>query len=171
MPPLIHNFFSIPEIFRKTEGFFYKDCCFGPVGQKKIRRNRDAPTPPSYAWKFSIRDFFWNSTVFSNEIIWFIQTKNFRRKKLITAIMKKFFRYPKFSETLKGCPRIFSVLRDMKISIENRDMPPLIHKFFRYQNISGKRKRSFTKIFVSLLWDKTFQQNRGAPLPMHESFW
>ena len=62
------------------------------------------------------------------------------------------FRYPKISETLKGYPRIFSsikrvetknflknsriplrklsALSDIKISTENRDMPPLIHKFF-----------------------------------------
>ena len=33
-PPLIHNFFSIPGIFRKTEGFLYKAFGFGPVRQK-----------------------------------------------------------------------------------------------------------------------------------------
>ena len=33
-PPLIHNFFSIPENFRKTEGFLYKAFRFGPVRQK-----------------------------------------------------------------------------------------------------------------------------------------
>ena len=42
MPPLIHKFFSIPEIFRKTEGFLYKAFRFGPVRQK-FRQNRDAP--------------------------------------------------------------------------------------------------------------------------------
>ena len=34
MPPLIHKFFSIPEILWKTEGFFYKDFRFDPVRQK-----------------------------------------------------------------------------------------------------------------------------------------
>ena len=65
---------------------------------------------------------------------------------------REIFRYPKFSETLKGCPRNFSPIKlfetknflknsriplrkfsalwDIKISTENRDMPPLIHKFF-----------------------------------------
>ena len=42
MPPLIHKFFSIPENFRKTEGFLYKAFRFGPVRQK-VRQNRDAP--------------------------------------------------------------------------------------------------------------------------------
>ena len=48
MPPLIHKFFSIPENFRKTEGFLYKAFRFGPVRQK-VRQNRDAP--PSYAFE------------------------------------------------------------------------------------------------------------------------
>ena len=34
MPPLIHKFFSIPENFRKTEGFLYKAFRFGAVRQK-----------------------------------------------------------------------------------------------------------------------------------------
>ena len=34
MPPLIHEFFSISENFRKTEGFFYQAFRFGPVRQK-----------------------------------------------------------------------------------------------------------------------------------------
>ena len=44
MPPLIHNFFSIPENFRETEGFLYKAFRFGPV-RPKVRQNRDAPPP------------------------------------------------------------------------------------------------------------------------------
>ena len=72
MPPLVHKFFSIPENFRKTEGFLYKAFRFGPVRQK-------VPTkpwrPPSYAWKFSIKEFFWNTKVFSNEIFWYSETK------------------------------------------------------------------------------------------------
>ena len=112
MPPPTQNFFSIPEIFRKTEGFLYKDYRFGPVRQKKFGR---IVMPPSYAWEFSIKEFFWNSTVFPNEIIWFSQTKNFRRKNVITPIRKKVFRNPKFSETLRGCSRNFSALWDHKL--------------------------------------------------------
>ena len=112
MPPLTQKFFSIPESFLKTEGFLYKDCRFGPLRKKN---SAESWCPPYYAWKFSIKEYFWNSRVFSNEIIWFSQTKNFRRKNVITPIMKKVFRYPKFSETLKGCPRTFSALWDQKI--------------------------------------------------------
>ena len=40
----------------------------------------------------------------------------------------------------------------------------MIHNFFRYQKISGKKKGSFTKLSVSVMWDKKFPQNRDAPL-------
>ena len=37
--------------------------------------------------------------------------------------MHKIFRYPKFSGTLKGCPRNILPLWDQKFSTENRDTP------------------------------------------------
>ena len=92
MPPLIHNFFSIPEIFWKTEGFPYNDFCFSPVRQKKSIKSWCPPT--SFAWKFSIWDFLWNTKVFSNEKFWYSQTKDFRRKNVINPIMNKFFWKP-----------------------------------------------------------------------------
>ena len=74
--------------------------------------------------------------------------------------------------------RKFSALWDIKISTEKRDKPPLFQIFFRYQKISGKQKGSFTKLFVSVLWDKKFRQNRDAPPPSYawkfsikEFFW
>ena len=72
-PPLVHKFFSIPENFSKTEEFFYKAIRFGPVRQK----NSTKPwcPSPSYAWKLSIKEFFWNTKVFSNEIFWYSLTK------------------------------------------------------------------------------------------------
>ena len=38
-----------------------------------------------------------------------------------------------------------------------------MQKIFRYHNFSGKQKGSFTKLFVSVLWDKKIRQNRDAP--------
>ena len=43
-------------------------------------------------------------------------------------------------------------------------MLPLIHNFFSIPKISGKQKGSCTKLFVSVIWDKKFRQNRDAPL-------
>ena len=76
----------------------------------------------------------------AHEIFRPCETKNFRRKLVISPIMQKIFRYPKFSETLKGCPRNFLALWDIKISTEIRDMPPLIHKFFSIPEIFPKTR-------------------------------
>ena len=42
--------------------------------------------------------------------------------------------------------------------------PLLSINIFRYQKTSGKQNSSFTKLFVSILWDKKFRQNQDAPL-------
>ena len=103
MPPLIHNFFSITENFRKTEGFRYK-VFVSVLWDKKFRQNRDAPRP-SYAWKFSIKEFFWNNTkVFSNEMFRYSETKTSMENLdtpppppplICTPLICKLFRYPK----------------------------------------------------------------------------
>ena len=41
--------------------------------------------------------------------------------------------------------------------------PLLSINFFRYPKFSGKQKGSFTKLFVSVLWDNKFRQNPDAP--------
>ena len=101
MPPLVHNFFSMPEIFWKTEGFLYKAFRFGPVRQKNSMKPW---CPSSYAWKFSIKEFFWNTKVFSNGIFWYSETKTFRWKIVIppSLLSIKFFPYQKFLETQNG---------------------------------------------------------------------
>ena len=104
MRPLIHKFFSKPEIFWKTEGFLYNDFRFGPVRQKNSA-NRDAP--PSYEWNFSIKEFFWNTTVFSNEFNWYRQTKTFQGKNVIPPIMKKKFDNPSFLKHWMGAHEVF----------------------------------------------------------------
>ena len=48
MPPLIHTFFSVPKIFWKTERFFYKAFCFGPVRQKISTKPWCPPPPPMH---------------------------------------------------------------------------------------------------------------------------
>ena len=61
------------------------------------------------------------------------ETEKFRQKNVIPLFMHKFFRYHKFSETLKGCLRIFSALRDEKFSTKCCDTPTM-HKIFDSQN-------------------------------------
>ena len=61
--------------------------------------------------------------------------------------MQKKFRYPKFSETLKGCPRNFSALWDKKFPTEKRDTTLFIHKVFWKQKFSRKHWDFLTKVF------------------------
>ena len=89
MPPLIHKFFSIPENFQKTrvplQSFSFRSC-------ETKSSDKTVMPPLSYAWKFSIKEFFWNNTkVFSNEIFRYNETKNFRRKILILPLYPNFF--------------------------------------------------------------------------------
>ena len=115
MPPLIHSSFSIPENFRKTEGFLYKAFRFGAVRQK-------VPTKPwcsrlSYAWKISMKEFFWNDTkVFSNEMFRYSEIKT-STENLDTPPppppLIQIFSVPEINETLKDPPlrKFFGTVR------------------------------------------------------------
>ena len=127
IPPLLSiKNFCLPETFWKTEGFFYRSFRFGPVKQKILAKSWCPP--PFYAWKFSEKEFFWNTKLFTNEKFWYSQTKNFRRKIVIIPIIHKSSPYPKISETLKVYPRTFPALWNQKYSTEKRDTPVFIHK-------------------------------------------
>ena len=57
--------------------------------------------------------------------------------------MRKIFRQPKFSETLKVSPTKYFALSDKKFSRQNSDSPSpylLSRTFFRYQEISETQK-------------------------------
>ena len=118
IPPIMHKIFSIPQIFWNIEGM--PTNIFGTVRQK----NFDGKT-----WYPLVCINFFDTLNFlkhwrdAHEIFRHCETKKFRRKNVIPPSMHKIFRYPKFSETLKGCPRNFSALWDKKISTEKRDTP------------------------------------------------
>ena len=106
----------------------------------------------------------------AHEIFRLCGTKNFRQKNVITHSSSiKLFEIKNFLKNSRIPLRKFSALWHRKILTENCDMTPFFHKFFRYRKICGKQKSSFTKLFVSVLWDKKFRQSRDAPPPpMHE---
>ena len=66
LPPslFIHNFFSIPENFWKTERFFYE--VFRSWETNKFQQT--LYTTHSHAWKTSISEFIWNTDVFPYEV-------------------------------------------------------------------------------------------------------
>ena len=96
------------------------------------------------------------------------ETKNFRRKNVIPPFSSiKLFETKIFLKNSRISLRNFSELWDIKISTENRDMPLLTFlsiNVFRYKKFSGKQKGSLTKLFVSVLWERRFRQNRDSPL-------
>ena len=84
--------------------------------------------------------------------------------------MHKIFRYLKFSQTLKACPRNFSPLWDIKISTENRDKPPLIHNFFSIPEKIRKTEVFLHKAFRFGPVRQKISTKPWCPPPMHESF-
>ena len=79
------------------------------------------------------------------------ETKIFRQENVIPPFMNKVFRYPKFSETLKGCPGNFSVLWDRIFSTKICDTR-IMHKVFPYPKIFETLKGCPRNI--SALWDR-----------------
>ena len=104
-----------------------------------------------------------------HEIFRHCETKHFRRKNVIPPIMHKIFRYPKFSETLKGCPRNFSALWDQKLSTEKRDTPFSSIKLFETKNFLKNSRISLRNF--SALWDmKILTENRNMRPLFHNFF-
>ena len=166
MPPLIHKFFSIPENFRKTEGFLYKAFRFGPVRQK-FRQNRDAPL--LFMKIFDKRIFLKHQSVlqWNISIQW---DKNSDGKSWYSPPPPP---YPNFFDTRNYCNNKrfpYKIFRhwDKKFSIENLETPPptpsLIHKLFRYRKISERQHRRVLLPNLSALWDKKFStEKRDTP--------
>ena len=107
---------------------------------------------------------------YAHEIFQHCETKNFRRKNVIPPSMPKVFRYHKFSETFKGCPRNFLALWDIKFSTGNRDMPPLIHKFFSIPETFRKTEGFLYKAFRFGPVRQKVPTKPWCPPPMHENF-
>ena len=101
----------------------------------------------------------------AHEIFRHCETKKFWRNFVMPPIKHITFRYPKFSETLNGCPRNFSTLWDKKLSTENCDTP-LMHKIVRYPQFSETLKECPRN--VSALWDKKVSTENCDTHIMHK---
>ena len=136
MPPLTHKFFSIPENFRKTEGFLYKAFRFGPVRQKISTKPR---CPPILCMKiFDKRSFL--KPKCSPMKYFGTERQKLRRKIVIPPplLSIKYFSLPEIFWNTEWFPgEVFSVLWDEKIFDKNVKPPPSfawkfsIPEFFR----------------------------------------
>ena len=165
MPPLIHKNFSIPENFRKTEGFLYKAFRFGPVRQK-VPTNPWCPPPmhENFRWKNFSEAPKCSPMKYFNTV-----RQKLRRKIVIPPPLSKLFRYPNLLQQERIPLQNFSTLWDKKISIENLETPPppLIHKL-RYRKFSETQHKRVHLPNLSALLDKKFStEKRDAPFFIH----
>ena len=140
---------------------------FGTVRHKNFDKT---VMPPSYAWNFSMEKNFWNTELFSNEIIWYSETKTFRRKIVIPPplLSIKFFPYQNFSETQNGSlAKFFRSCEIKKFSTKPWNFPPPLLENFRYQSCFETRKWSPT-IFIGTLREKFFNGVQWCSPLMHK---
>ena len=100
------------------------------------------------------------------------ETQIFQRKTWYAPFNpQNFSKTETFSKTVSFPYEIFRYCETWKFWLKIVICALLSINFFRNQKFSGKQKVSFTKSFVSVLWNKKFWQNRDAlPLTMHEKF-
>ena len=155
MPPLIHKFFSIPEIFWKTETFIYKAFRFGPVRQKISTK----PWCPLLCMKiFDERIFLkhqivlqWNISVKWDKIF---SAENRDTPPPLLSI--KFFSLPENFWNTEWFPgEVFSGLSDKKNSTKLWSFPPILLDNFQYQNSFETQKCSPTN-FTGTVRQKIF---------------
>ena len=113
---------------------------------------------PSYAWKFSFKEFFWNTKVFSNKTFRYSETKTSTENRDTPPLLSiKYFSLPEIFWNTEWFPgEVFSVLWDEKI-FDKTVMPPpplLCMKIFDTRILS-KHRRVLLRI-LSALWNKDF---------------
>ena len=117
---------------------------------------------PQICIKFFATPNFLKHSREAREFFWHCEAQIFRRK-TCSFHPQNFSKPETFSKTV-GLPyENFRHWETYKFRLKNVICPLLSINFFRYQKVSGKQKGSFTKNFVSVLWDKKNRQNRDAP--------
>ena len=92
------------------------------------------------------------------------ETKMFRRKTWSPILCIKFFDTPNFMKPWRDAHEFFRQCEAKKFRLKVVICHLLSTNFFKNQKFSGKRKGSFTKLFVSVLWDtKQFDETVMHP--------
>ena len=160
MPPLIHKFFSIPENFRKTEGFLYKAFRFGPVRQK-VPTNPWCPPPmhENFRWKnFSEAPKCSPMKYFNSE------TKTPTENRDSPPPLIQTFSIPEIIATGKDSPtKIFGTVRQKNFDGKSWYSPPPYPNFFDTRNYCNNKLFPY-KIFRH--WDKKFSTENLVTPPL-----
>ena len=146
-PLLSINFFSIPENFRKTEGFLFKAFRFSPVRQKVPTKPWCPPPEKNFSKtpKCSPKKYFGT-----------VRQKLFDGKSWYPpSYPKNIFPYQKFSETQNdSLAKFFRSCEIKEILTKPWSFPLLCLKIFG-PRILSKHRRVLLRI-LSALWDKNF---------------
>ena len=111
---LLIKVLSIQEVFCKGRQFPYKVFCDDPVRHDFFPQYRDAPTLFLRMKIFDTRIFCDTERFPYNFFSALWGKKLFNREKWYLLLMHENVRYPKFSKTLEGSPRIFFALWDKR---------------------------------------------------------
>ena len=122
--PLIHKFFSLPEIFWNTEWFPGE--VFSVLWEKNFS-TKPWSFPPPLLENFRYQNSF-ETQKCSTNFIGTVRQKFFNGVQWYPLLMHKVLRYTKFSETPKCSPTKFFGTVWQKISNEKSWYPPLLHK-------------------------------------------
>ena len=152
IPPLIHKNSDTTILLKHCRDAHetFRLC------ETKGSRRKNMVHPFLIRKNFSIRENLSKTVGFVYKYFRQGETKNFRQKDVIPPTMNEFFRYTKFSETLKRCPQIFSALRDKKISTKLCD-DPIMHKIIDYRNFLkhlSKAHENFPHCEIENFWRK-----------------
>ena len=165
-PLLSINFFQNQKFSGKQKGSFTK--LFVSVLWDTKQFDETVMHPSSYARKFSRKEFFWNTKVFSNKTFWYSQTKTFSPENLdITPFfLKKIFHSRSF---LKQCfhGEVFFGSVRKKVLTKLWSFPSRLLEKFRYQNPFETQKGSSTNN-IGTVRRKIFNGVQWYPLFMHK---
>ena len=114
---------------------------------------------PSYPSKFPIPEFFWETESPPTKIFCTVRKTTF--DKFVIHHLVLFFSDPELFWNKRVPLRLFSVLRDEKISRENRNIPFLSIKFFDKRNFL--RNKGFPYEIFRYCEKINFRQNRDTP--------
>ena len=165
-PPIMHKIFRYPNFSETMEG------CpryFSALWDKKfLTQNHDTPSPPPLSTNFfGTRNFLKHrSEGLLYEIFRHCETKKLDTKLWYSSLNHKVFRYPKLVTHWRVPLRNFSALWDIKISTENRDMPPPIHKLFSIPEIFWKTEGFLYKAFRFGLVRQKISTKPWCPPPL-----
>ena len=151
---------SIPQIFWNIEGMPRK--IFGTV-RPEIFGGKT--WYPQICIKFFATPNFLKHSREAREIFGTVRPKFFNGKRDTPPPFhpQNFSKPEVFWKTVWLPYEIFRHCETYKFRLKIVICPLLSINFFRYQKLPGKQKGSFTKSFVSVLWDKKYGQNCDAP--------